>query len=69
MISTIAMSLPRDTDRQAPLQLTKEASDSMSSHSDRLAVPGDSPAVYVGDPSCDVLSIDALDLMPNPLVE
>jgi len=34
-----------------------------------LAVPGDSPCHYVGDPRNNVLSIEALDLVPNPPVE
>lgn len=34
-----------------------------------FAVPGDSPCHYVGDPSNDVLIIEALDLEPNPPIE
>lgn len=61
------MSEPRDG--QAPLQTSGEALDPPTFTTYRQAVPGDSPAVYIGDPSDDLLSIDALDLVPNPPVE
>ena len=57
------------SERQAPLQSGIGASDAMTSPTERQAVPGDSPAFYVGDPSNDLLSIDSLDLLPNPPVE
>lgn len=41
----------------------------MSSLTSHREVPGDSPACYVGDPSNNILSIEALDLVPNPPVE
>ena len=31
----------------------------------RIAVPGDSPAYFVGDSSDDILAISQLDLIPN----
>ena len=34
--------------------------------STRQSVPGHSPAYYTGDPSNDVLVIEALHLEPNP---
>jgi hypothetical protein len=34
--------------------------------SKRPSIPGDSPACHVGDPSNDVLAIEALNLKPNP---
>ena len=36
---------------------------------DPRPVPGDSPAVFVGDPKDDLLIIDSLDLIPNPPVD
>lgn len=44
---------------QIPFQYIEEA----------LAVPGYSPALYVGDASKDVLSIQALDLLPDPSIQ
>lgn len=67
LVSTITMSEPRDG--QAPLQASIEALNPPASTTYRQAVPGDSPAVYIDDPSDDLLSIDALDLQPNPQVE
>jgi hypothetical protein len=67
IIIPIVTSLP--SNRQALLQSNEGALDSMNSHGCRQAVPGDSPAFYVGDQSNDILSIDALDLLPNPPVE
>jgi len=67
IIATIALSLPPD--HQASLHLIQEVPDPMNSYNDLQAVPGDSPAFYVGDPSNDILSINALDLLPNPPIE
>ena len=33
---------------------------------DKVKVPGDSPAHYLGDPSNDILDIESLNLVPNP---
>ena len=51
-------------DDQTPLDFKKTAP-----IIDPKPVPGDSPAVYVGDPSNDLLVIHSLDLIPNPPVE
>lgn len=61
------MSLP--SGRQAPLQSITGASDSLTTSDRRQAIPGDSPAYYVGDPSHDILSIETLNLVPNPPIE
>ena len=56
-------------DDQRTIQASIETSDSTATAIHGQAVPGDSPAVYVGDPSNDLLSIDVLDLLPDPPVE
>lgn len=58
------MSLP--SGRQAPL---KSITGALTTFDSRQAVPGDSPAYYVGDPSHDILSIETLNLVPNPPIE
>ena len=63
------MSHPHDDQKKTPLQASIEALGSSATTTHCQAVPGNSPAVYVGDPSSDLLSIDALDLLPDPPVE
>ena len=60
--SCLAMSLPAND--QVALGLATAAP-----INDPRPVPGDSPAVYVGDPEDDLLIIDSLDLIPNPPVD
>lgn len=38
----------------------------MEASQSQFKVPGDSPVYYIGDPSNDILSIQSLDLIPNP---
>lgn len=51
---------------QEPLQQIKKLTDPSSFHDCRQNVPGDSPAHYNGDPKDDILTIEKLDLIPNP---
>ena len=61
------MSLP--SSRQAPIQSVTGASGSLTAYDSRRAIPGDSPAYCVGDPSQKILSIETLNLVPNPPIE
>lgn len=56
-------------DFQEPLQLANESPYPSTVHDCRQEVPGDSPAHYNGDPKTDILTIEKLDLIPNPLDE
>jgi len=67
ILSSIVIALY--TTPQKPLGSATNTLQGMSSLTSHRAVPGDSPACYVGDPSNDTLTIEALDLIPNPPVE
>lgn len=64
LLPTAIMSLP--TNPQAALGPTNNRA---ASTTDRIPVRGDSPAYYNGDPTDDILSIETLDLLPNPPTE
>ncbi len=60
ILSSIAIAI--HTSPQKPLRWAPNTLPVMSSLPSHREVPGDSPACYVGDPSNDLLSIEALDL-------
>lgn len=55
------------TSPQKPLLSATNTLPVMSSLTSPRKVPGDSPARYVGDPSNDLLDIEALDLVPKSI--
>ncbi|MDI1492680.1 MAG: Phosphatidylglycerol/phosphatidylinositol transfer protein [Ramalina farinacea] len=62
VVSCLAMSLPAKDEVALGLAIAAPIIDPRP-------VPGDSPAVFVGDPKDDLLIIDSLDLIPNPPVD
>ena len=55
-------------DDQAPLSMDGKPCVPSMQQRPCNRIPGDSPVCYVGDPRNDILTIQQLDMIPNPLV-
>ena len=68
MILPIASVTPQPISDQAPLSMEGNPLIRVGEQASRDRVPGDSPVHYVGDPRNDILTIQQLDMIPNPVV-
>ena len=69
LLFIIFLFLKRMTSPRKQCESHPKLADEKANVSQQQSVPGDSPAYYTGDPSHDVLEIEALDLAPNPPTE
>lgn len=68
MILLISSVTPLPAGDQALLSMNEKSSIPPGQQRSCNSIPGDSPACYVGDPSNDILVIQQLDMIPNPIV-
>ena len=69
LLCVIYLFLKRITSLRKECESYPRLADEKANLSQQQSVPGDSPAYYTGDPSNDILGIEALDLTPNPPIE